>query len=203
MDFFSTLLALMKLHAVFYQGYAFWLFLTSRHLMFAPWSLVLLLNAVLLVLKCRCLDCRWIYSPIAFQVDPALRFAIRADELHSHQIHIDAVDSAYIHSRQVRCPTCWMLAPNACVCFSKLQARWWFHGCIGSCHHRYWKINRKNIWKFGGCRWKTWECGKCSLSRWHLSPFSCCCVQRSCFANQLMLIHLRSKRLRALVQWQE
>lgn len=72
--------ALMKLHAIL-QGYAFWLFLTSRHLMFAPWSLVLLLKEVLLVPKCRCLDCLW-----------ALPF--HADEIHSHQIYIDAAGSA-------------------------------------------------------------------------------------------------------------
>lgn len=133
--------ALMKLHAIL-QGYAFWLFLTSQHLMFAPWSLVLLLKEVLLVLKCRCLDCLWALPSMQTKSIP-IRFSIDAAGFSINSVTPD----------KLRCPTYWMLAPTGCVCGCVFP-----HRCIGSCHHRYCKINQPNvtkvtkIWTFGGCR---------------------------------------------------
>ena len=85
----------------------------------------------------------YIYGPIVFHVGVALSFAIHAGEIHSHQIYIDAAGSACIQSLPDKWDALDAGSNRLCVCFSKLRARWWFHRCIGSCQHRYCKINQQ------------------------------------------------------------
>ena len=115
--------------------------LTSQHLMFAPWSLVLLLKEVLLVPKCRvaltvfehCHPCR--RNPFPSDLYRCCRFSINS-----------------VTPDKLRCPTYWMLAPTGCVCvcFSRTGALG--HATIGIARLINKRHKSHKIWTCGGCR---------------------------------------------------